>query len=200
MGNIAVTLYRDVNTLLLSMIGAGTSVVSIYSLAEKITKGIQAGMRPLTQLFFPKILRALANHPAADIQTVRLLFPMLFPQLVFLCGSVITLLVFWIYLVPPEFKSARWPLHESILFLCFLMLPAAFLGIINFVLGSAGLNFLGHKRYIRNGIVITGFINIVLCLILSKVAGATGAAISFSLAEAILLFVIASKYLRTRHD
>lgn len=200
MGNIAVTLYRDVNTLLLSMIGAGTSIVSIYSLAEKITKGIQAAMRPLTQLFFPKILRALANHPAADIHAIRLLFPMLLPQLVFLCASVVTLLFFWIYFVPPAFKSTRWPLHESILFLCILMLPAAFFGIINFVLGSAGLNFLGHKRYLRNGIIIVGVINIVSCLVLSKVAGATGAAISFSLAEAILLFIISCKYLRTRAD
>jgi PST family polysaccharide transporter len=197
-GNLAVTLYRDVNTLLLSIIGVGSSFVSIYSLAEKITKGIQAAMRPLTQLFFPKILRALAHQPAADIKALRLLYPLLFPQLVFLCLSVITVFMCWIYLVPGKFKLERWPLHGYILDLCILMLPAAFFGIINFVLGSAGLNFLGHKRYMRNAIVVVGVLNVVGCLILIKGMGAAGAAAGFSLAECVLLILIISKYLKTQ--
>lgn len=125
-----------------------------------------------------------------------MLSPLLLPQLVFLCATVVTLLLCWIYLVPSSLKTERWPLHESILFLCILMQPASFFGIINFVLGSAGLNFLGHQRYIRNAIAVTGAMNIINCLILSKAAGATGAAISFSVAECILLFLILHKYVK----
>ncbi|WP_090143107.1 oligosaccharide flippase family protein [Limnohabitans sp. DM1] len=199
-GNLAVTLYRDANTLLLSIIGAGTGVISIYSIAEKLTKAIQTAMRPLTQLFFPKILRSLALHPAADIKALRLLFPLLLPQLLFLCASVVTFLACWIYIIPATLKSERWPLHESIFSLIVLMIPAAFFGIVNFVLGSAGLNFLGHQRYLRNSIVITGVMNIFICLILSKNAGATGAAISFTFAEGVLLLLIFRRYVNIYNE
>jgi len=75
-----------------------------------------------------------------------------------------------------------------------IMLPATYFGLANFMLGVAGLNHLNERVYLYRAIILVSVISIASCASLSYSLGAEGTALSFALAELLLLFIILTRY------
>lgn len=196
-GNLSVLLYRDLNVLILGAIGAGAVSVSAYSLAEKLIKMLQATMRPLTQFFFPRLLRRLSGVAAPNQPAARLIMRYTIVQIgilgVVVVGLAVALTLAWWF--TPIIRD--YPDGERIVILGAVMIPSVFLGIMNFMFGSAGLNNLNARKYFFYAILATGLINLIVCAVLSHWLGAFGAAMAFAFAEAPLLIMTLWKYRRS---
>jgi len=195
-GNLSVLLYRDLNVLILGAVGAGPVSVSTYSLAEKLIKMLQATMRPITQFFFPRLLRRLSGVAAPNITAARLIMRYTTVQLglmfFVIIGLAVSITLFWWF--TPIIRD--YPDGERIVILGAVMVTSVFLGIMNFMFGSAGLNYLNARKYFFYAILATGLINVIVCVVLTRWLGAFGAAMAFAFAEAPLLIMVLWKYRR----
>jgi O-antigen/teichoic acid export membrane protein len=195
LGNFSVALYREFNVLIMGAVGATASAIANYSLAEKLIKGIQAVMRPLNQLFFPKALRLLSEKSKPDIDSLKILWKLLYPQLLALILLLLVASVVWLFIIPTDVRLVKLPEHHNVAILIILMIPAVFFGVANFMLGLTGLNFMGYQKYMMKSIVFTGFISIVFCGALAAEFGDIGAGAIFVMAEGVLLLLVMGRYL-----
>lgn len=194
LGNFSVALYREFNVLILGAVGVGTSAIANYSLAEKLIKGVQAVMRPLNQLFFPKALRLLTEQSIPNTRSLNILWKLLYPQLLALIFLSVTISLNWLLIIPDAIKLEKIPDHHNVEVLFILMIPAVFFGVANYMLGLTGLNFMKHQKYMMKSIVATGLISIAVCSVMSVKYGALGAGAGFVMAEAILFLFVLRKY------
>jgi PST family polysaccharide transporter len=197
-GNISGILFRDVNVIVLGALGVSGAAVASYSMAEKITKAMQASMRPLNQLFFPEALRigrsADARGPTGVV--LRRLLRITWPQLAALAGLWAILAVGY-----AAFGSAipwlrRIENLDRVAGLVGFMGMVTFFGTANFTLGWAGLVALRAQRYLFGSILATGLISLASCFILASLVAENGAAICFVFAEALFLALVVRRYLR----
>jgi O-antigen/teichoic acid export membrane protein len=194
-GNFSVALYRDLNVLILGMVGASPSAVAAYSMAEKLVKGLQTIIRPLNQLYFPKALRLLAEHSRPDVRSLSLLCKLLLPQIAALALLAVCAVLFWALVIPEVFRTESLSHQREVAFAFGVMVPAVFFGVANFMLGTTGLNFLGQKEYMMRSIIATGGFSVVVCAFLSVAVGSIGASLSFVMAEVVLFVFVIRKYL-----
>lgn len=196
-GNASVILYRDMNVLMLGVVGAGDKAIAAYSIAEKLVKSLQASMRPLNQLFFPKALRSLRAHSAADLAALKTMLRMTLPQWGALALLLATLLAAY-HLMLDRVPSVRdFPNRAHVAALVAVMAASVFFGIANFMLGTAGLNYLQEKAYYFKAILAVGIVNVMLCLALSARFGGAGASAAFVVAETLLFVLVAGRYVRS---
>lgn len=194
LGNLSVILYRDANVLLLGAVAAGDKAIAAYSIAEKLIKGLQASMRPLNQLFFPKALRALRAHREADGSALKTMLKMTVPQWAALAVVTVGLFVGYGLLQGRVPVVRDFPNRELVARYMAVMVASVFFGIGNFMLGTAGLNYLEEKTYYFRVILAVGIANAILCSALSAWLGGIGAALSFGLAESLLFCAILARY------
>lgn len=200
-GNIAVMLYRDLNVILLGFAGVSASGVAAYSLAEKLIKMLQASVRPLSQLFFPKLIGALDGHTQPNRENAGIIARMTLPQIV-VVSTLIGILVLGYVLVMRflpsliDFEGA-----QDAAILLAVMTPAILIGIANYMFGVVGLNYLNGRRRLLMGIAGVGVLNIFLCIGLARYIDSTAAAICFVVAELLLFGIILAGYLhRGQHE
>jgi PST family polysaccharide transporter len=192
-GNFSVSLFRGSNILILSVV-SNPLAVSMYSLAEKIVKSLQALSRPLNELAFPKIViginSSIAKSDASKIiwdNTRHQILIMLFLNPMFIGGlHVILYLNVW----------DKLDIH--IVNLITIMSFAIFFGIANFMYGSVGLNVLGFHRYYALAISAAGTITLITSITLSYAFHDVGASVSFLIGEALLFTFFYAKYRRLR--
>jgi PST family polysaccharide transporter len=192
-GNIAVTLYRDANVLILGAFGTGAAV-SVYAVAEKFVKAFQALVRPLNQFFFPRVVRQLGGSRRADGSAFRVVLRNTIPQLALLTSGGLVLgagLVLLRRHLPDGLIRIG---GGEIIRLVGLMAVSVLFGVGNFMFGVAGLNYLGRRRYLAQSILAVGLASVACCAILVRSFGATGAAVNFVLAEAVLFLLVARAY------
>ncbi|MEE2915778.1 hypothetical protein COA17_09465 [Sphingomonas ginsenosidimutans] len=199
-GNVAVSLYREMNVVILGVLGVPAAGISTYALVEKSIKMLQAVTRPLNQFYFPKVLGALSGHAAPDRTVARLIGRYTVPQL----GAVLALIV----ALPAAYglaaglspRLATLGALPGVWTMSAIMAPAMLFGIANFMFGTAGLNALGQRGYLFLAIVATGTASVAGCFALGAALGAMGAAICFVLAEAMLFALVIARYLVTPVD
>ena len=193
LANLTVGLYRDVNVLILGVLGAGSGVISAYALAEKFVKMIQASIRPFNQLFFPRIiaLTAQAGRPGPDLlpKLVRYIWPQI--GLLFL---ILLLVAAW-GMIASDVLDWRLDVAAEARSLFLVMCFSSFVGVANFMLGMAGLTGLGEARHLMKMTLWTGWLNVVLVSVLVHFYDGMGAAIGFVVAEVVMLAFIVSHYL-----
>jgi len=187
-------LYREVNVLLMGMTGVPAAAISSYSLAEKSIKMIQAVTRPLNQIAFPKVLRALRGHDRPDRETSSIILRYTLPQIAVVTIIVAVLFLGFGQLSPRIAALRRFQELPGIGIIFAIVAPAPIFGLANFMFGSAGLNFLGDQRYYLRAILATGAASMLGCLVLSHLYGAVGAAICFCGAEMLLLVLVIARY------
>lgn len=192
LGSMSVLLYRDINVVLLGVLMAPGSSVATYSMAEKITKAIQASTRPLNQLFMPNALRiaGLAGRPSPTV--LAQLLRITWPQLAALAPLLAILAVGYTTL-GSEIQGIENV--DAIASLVALMSLVPLLGVPNFMLGWAGLSVLDSRRYLLGALLATGLLNLMLCVPLISLYGEDGAAVCFVLAEAFLLYLVVRRYI-----
>lgn len=193
LGNLSVTLYRDSNVLILNAI-SNTRVVALYSIAEKAVKVFQAAARPLNQLFFPKVIRALSGIHKPGKEAFRAVLRYTIPQLALLglgvLGAAVSFVLFRQYF-PAPLRSEQ---GGKILMLIAIMILSIFFGVANFMFGTGGLNYLGRRAHLAKSILLTGVCSLACCVVLVRAFDETGAAINFVLAEAMLFALILRAY------
>jgi len=193
-GTAAVMLYRELNVLVMGVAGVPAAAISSYSLAEKSIKMIQAITRPLNQIAFPKVLRALQGHDRPDRAAARTILRYTMPQIALVA---VVILAFWLgfdRLAGFSPSLAKFKALPDFGVLLAIVAPAPLFGLANFMLGSAGLNFMKDQSYYLGAILVTGVISLITCFALSGIFGAVGAAIAFVGAEFILLLLVISRY------
>lgn len=193
-GNLSVALYRDSNVVILGAIGASAGAISAYSLAEKLVKMVQAVSRPLNQFYLPKVLRALTAFQTPDPVTARRIARFTTPQLAVNAGLII---LFAATLLTAALYATQFDAFRDISAgadLAAIMAPAMLFGVANYMFGTAGLNALHQQRYFFAAILATGVSSVALCAALATYLGATGAAIAFVAAEALLCALVLLRY------
>lgn len=193
-GTGAVMLYREINVLLMGVAGVPAAAIGSYALVEKSIKMIQAVTRPLNQLFFPKVLRALQGRARPDPDAARVIGRFTAPQLAAVTAVLLVLWLGYDRLLPYSATLRQFGELPEVATLFAIVAPAPLLGLANFMWGSAGLNFLNDRAYLLRAILVTGVVSVPACLLLSGLFGATGAAICFVGAEALLLVMIMYRY------
>jgi PST family polysaccharide transporter len=198
LGNLSVTLYRGSNVLILNAVGTSAAVAT-YTLAEKAIKAFQAGVGPLNQVFFPKVIRALEGFTAPSKSALRVIVRYTLPQLgMLLAGATAVALGLRLFhgRLPAAFQTSD---AYRVLVLVAIMSPAVLFGVANFMFGSAGLNYLGRRTYFALAILITGLLNLAVCSVLAAHFSGVGAALSYALAEMTLFLIVARVYFVREH-
>jgi polysaccharide transporter, PST family len=194
LGNLSVALYRDLNVLVLGLAGARDTVVAAYSVAEKLMKCLQAVARPLNQLFFPRVLLALVNERRPTPETLRQILRHTYPQLWIFAAIALLVVVAGGVAVGRIAVLHDFPGRDTITLYLAILLLAPFFGIGNFMLGTAGLNALGERRYLFRSILGVGLANLAVCFFLAATLGGIGVSICFVLAEAALLWLVVRRF------
>jgi len=192
--NIGVTIYRDSNVILLGIIGLSSMEIATYSLAEKITKAVQAATRPLSMVFFPRAVVEIKKIGRISRQAGLTLGKLTLPQLGIL--AVLWAGLFGTYqLLIAYFSFANTiPELDTSMMLLPIMSIVTLFGVANFMFGSIGLNILSEKKYMLQAILIAAVVSVVATLILGSFFNATGACISLVLAEGVLYMLILYRY------
>jgi len=193
-GNAAVIMYREINVLLLEIAGVNVHGIAAYSLVEKTVKMLQACTRPLSQLFFPKLLTALREIDAPTPSAARTIARYTIPQLT-VVTAVLAIAPITYLLVGPYWPwLAQFGRLPHVAALLAIMAPATLFGLANFMYGSAGLNYLNARSYQLRSILITGVASAVLCTLLSHIFGVMAAGACFIGAEAFLFVLVLGRY------
>lgn len=195
-GNLSVTLFRDSNVLILGALASPTAV-SVYSIAEKLVKCFQAMARPLNQVMFPRVIRAIAAHSAPDRAAFRIILRYTLPQLMALMLGALCIALAWVLLRERLAGGAGGALTMQIALTVSLMAVAVLFGVSNFMFGSAGLNYLNQRGYFATAIFITGVCSVLLCIPLAYLWAERGAAATFLFSEVFLFILIARAYRRS---
>lgn len=190
-GNFSVSLYRGSNILILSVV-SNPLAVSVYSLAEKIVKSLQALSRPLNELAFPKIVKGINNSIVKSDA----------PKIIW--GNTRHQILIMLLLIPAFIGGLHLVLYFNvwdkldirIVNLIAIMVFAILFGIANFMFGSVGLNVLGFHQYYALAISAAGAINLITSIALSYAFHEVGASVSFVLGEALLFTFFYVKYRR----
>lgn len=195
-GNFGVLVYRDINVLVLGIVGTPAAAIASYSLAEKIAKSVQAAMRPLNQLYFPRALQLAKEAMTPDRQVFRRLLALTWPQLAVLALFLSSFLAACLF----AGSELRWlreisGLQQGLL-LVGVMSVASFFGVSNFMFGVAGLNAMRERGYLFRSILATAAVSLLACSVLATLFGAIGAAVAFVLAEVCLFALIVRRYFR----
>lgn len=199
LGNLGVVVYRESNVLILAAIGASSPVIATYSLAEKLVKALQAVIRPLNQHFMPHAMK-LAQEKESRTTIMIGLLKLTAPQILALFAVVLST-----YLVYPWAHShigfiSRIRNLDEVVAVIGVMCIGAFFGVANFMLGSAGLNAMGERKFFFFSIIVAGLVGATTCAFAGAYWGVYGAASAFVLSEATLQVLILSKYLFLGHS
>lgn len=191
-GNVSVILFRGSNVFILSFF-ASDSAVSLYSLAEKFTKCIQAVIRPLNQFEYPRLLREFNLRNTTIEQAFTIVMGYTKYQILVL---LVMVSVFCVFIFGWGDRYLVGYLDFQTYFLVqLILLVSVFLGVCNYMFGTAGLNNLGLERTYMILIMGVGVVSIITCILLSKFFGAAGAALAYTVGEGLLLLCVLKQYM-----
>lgn len=195
LNSVATGFYRDSNVLILSSLGVPAAGIASYSLAEKLTKALQAAMRPLNQFFFPRALAIAREEGTPSPRALRRILAITMPQIavavVLIAGGAAGYLIF------APFVPALQKIDDLdvVFHLTLIMAVSVLPGVSVFMLGIAGLNSLGARGYLLMALLLAAAVSVLANLALIPYLGALASAICFVFSETLLLIVIVRRYL-----
>jgi len=159
------------NTFILGLF-TSTTVVSYYSVAEKVVVAVMGLIYPLTQTIFPHINRLVDESPAKGIIFLRKI-----TKLVSIFGLITSVLLFIFaeFIVNILFGSQYGPAIEVMRILSFI----PFIMGLSQVFGIQTMLTFNLKKAYSIIIIILGISNVLLALILVPLFQQVGTAISF---------------------
>lgn len=198
-GNLSTIVYKDINTLLLGILGASSGAIAAYSLAEKLAKALQAAIRPLNQHYFPHAIRLADRHAPRRMVLGRMLRLSAIQQGV-LATMIVSAGVIYTLFGEKILSAIGGSSFQPAIGLFFFMSIATLLGVANFMLGTAALNAMGETKFVFFALLKTGVASLICGCLLIYLWGEVGAAISFVLGEAILLGLLLTGYLGRKNS
>jgi O-antigen/teichoic acid export membrane protein len=195
-GNIFVMLLKDTPVIYLRALGFSSETISVYSIADKGLKALQASMRPLNQHFFSLAVKKLRGDDIPNRKTLAVLLKGTWPQAIAVSAAILTLSFVWIGWGDQIIRYFSLAVEiDSALGLLFGMLPAVLIGVFNFMLGAAGLSSLNASREMALVIGIAALLSGVSFFLLSTRFGLPGAALNVVLGELIMFALVLRQYL-----
>ncbi|MBY0496015.1 MAG: oligosaccharide flippase family protein [Cyanobacteria bacterium] len=194
-GNASVLLSRDVNVIILASAAVPGAGIAAYSLADKVLKGLQAAIRPLNQLTLPQALMITKKAHGISRKVFVDLRRLIVPQLVMLGGIFAALALVYAGLRDRIPAVANLPSLDRAETLASIMVWAAFFGVVNFMLGMAGLNNLNERTYYFRSVLGSGLLGAGLCMMTAPIIGEFGGALNVVAFEMVLCALVVRKYL-----
>ena len=179
---IFMNLYRNSNILILSFFTNEASV-GIYSAGERIIKAIQAAFAPITQAFYPYISRITVVSKTNSRKIIK--YMLIFMSLI--SGSVAALLLIFSGAINDIAFGENFN-NTSIIIR--ITSPVILFGVINYIVGIIFMTNYSLKNEFTYSVTIIGVVNIFICSTLSHFYKEIGSAISFLIAEVLLLIVM----------
>lgn len=197
LNSVATGLYRDSNVLILSTMGVSAAGIASYSLAEKLTKALQAAMRPLNQFFFPRALAIAREEGRPSPRALRRIGTITIPQMAVAFSLIAIGALLYLLLAP--FLPALQKVHDiDVVFgLTLIMGVSVIPGVGVFMLGIAGLNTLGARGYLLMALLLAAAVSVFSNVILIPYLGALASSVCFVFSETLLLALIIRRYFKS---
>ena len=178
LSNIGISLYRNVNVLILNYFVPNSSV-GVYALSEKIVKAAQSIVTPLSQALFPNLGYKLKTEGE------RSFFRFFWRMVGLLAIGLVVLAAMLLWTAPwiAAFMGKDFTDSSGLLA---LMLPVLFFGCLNYLLGFVGLVNLGQQRYFFYSVFASGTVALAFLFFAVPNWGIQAAAVAMSLSEIIL--------------
>lgn len=183
LSTVGVSLYREVNTVILGFVTNNFILVGYYSLADKFIRIVQLIANSVSQALFPFFGHSITQNKKETLIKFKKV-GIYYALFLLLTSIVLYFSIPWlirIYLnndYPEIVRDVR------------IMSPIIFFGGLNYFFGVVGLVNLNHKNAFTIFVLIAGAINITLSILLSKTHLDAGAAFSLTIAELILFILI----------
>lgn len=188
LGGASVILFRGSNTLILAIASVEPHLISMYSLAEKFIKMLQATVRPLSQLYFPKTIKLLADTSSKYDALVKII-SYTKPQV------YISLILALTFLAVVYFDASHLNVffNYDLLLLISIMILAVVFGIANYMLGTVGIVAIRGEKYYTYTLTAIGALSVISCYILASYYKDVGAAVAYVGSE-LALFILFLRY------
>jgi len=181
---LGINLYRSANTLLLGLLTQNYTLVGYYSSAEKVIKGIQSLVSPVSDALFPHLSRRFENKAGkSGLQLMTRLGKYYF------AGLFVMSLLLLIFAKPLILLVLGDKFAESIMDARIMSFVVLF-GGMNYFMGILGLVNMGHKRQFMIFVLITGVISFASLFVFIPFFGDEGASAVMLLSEAFLFFML----------
>ena len=183
LSTVGISLYREVNTVLLGFVTNNFILVGYYSLADKFIRIVQLIANSFSQAIFPHFgHNIIQNKKATLIQFKKISF--------YYSIFLLFLSVALYFSIPWLIEIYLGQSYPEIIRDVRIMSPIILVGGLNYYFGVAGLVNMNHKNAFTVFVLIAGVINLSLSLFLSKYYLDAGAALSLTVAETSLLIMI----------
>jgi polysaccharide transporter, PST family len=184
LGNISILLFRGTNTLILNHFSSD-AVVSVYALAEKIIKSLQASLRPISQLLHTKLMKQLSTNASANSFKLSMKYTK-YQASILVLALLIGVTGYWLSIRNGLLSPAESQLVTTTL----LMWPAMIFGAANFIVGNAALNAINQDRAYSRAVLTSGSISIATSIVLIQTLDLNGAIFAYVLGEGLLFAFI----------
>lgn len=177
--------YRELNIIFIKMFST-FEIVAIYSLSEKVIKGVQGLLSPITKSLFPNFSRDI-NTSQGKSRFIR------FTKLYFLFLSFVAILLYFSSdSVANMFmqKSAATDIDMLVLFIK-VMSPVIIFGGLNYTLGIIGLVNMGKEKQFTVSVFFSAFFSVVMVFAMGNIIPDFAGPVAFLSAE-VFLFVLLS--------
>lgn len=186
-GSASVILYRGANVLILTWFSGNPSAISLYAIAEKFIKLVQALVFPLSQYYTPRVIKFLS---AQQDEPLPFLWRNTKVQVFLSLGAVLLLVI--IAFLESSYSSRFFSFQ--IILLIALMSISVPCGVANFMMGFVGLNALGMGGAFTKITTAVGSMSVMLASLLAWFFDDIGVAIVYGFAEIFILILVVCRY------
>jgi PST family polysaccharide transporter len=184
-GGISVLMYRGSNVLLLVALNASPIATSIYSIAEKYIKMIQALTLPATQIYSLRLVQALVSRRRKKKLVFHILWVNTKPQIVI--SSFLAIIILFVGATASNY--IKWIISEQTMLLIAIMLPGTIFGIVNHTYGTIAYSLLNFDALYAKILFVSGVVFIMIATLSIKLFEDVGAAYAFAFSEIMLAFI-----------
>lgn len=188
---VCMDMYRNANVFILRFF-VNDAAVGLYAAAEKVIKGIQMLVSPISQALFPHLSYkfkegTLSSNISILYKVSRNFFPFLF---------VVTLLTFFFSDKISDIIGG--PNFSQISLLIRIMSPVILFGGLNYILGIVGMVNMKMQGYFLKAVFLSGILSISMVLIGARFYESLAAAFSISFSEILLFLLCLYKFNKIR--
>jgi len=182
--SVSLMTLKEFNLIVVSAASSDSSLVSLYSILDKFMRGSSAFMRPLSQIFLPKVLMIMANGH-------RWIFDAEFIRIASVQAAVISISIFlaWVFPFNLLLVEGDMVVLSELNFYLPIMMISIFFGFLNYYF-LVNTSVTGNKSFYLK-VIVSGMLGMFCMYIFTKWLGAVGFSLAFIVPEAILFMLIA---------
>jgi polysaccharide transporter, PST family len=184
--SVSLMTLKEFNVIIVSAASSESAIASLYSVLDKFMRGASAFMRPLSQVFLPKVLAIMAHERSW-------FFNPKFIWIVLIQGVVISVSIFFALFFPFDLVLVEGDvvaLSQLNMYLPIMMI-AIYFGVLNYYF-LVNTSVTGNQSFYLKAI-ISGFLGIFCMYIFTRWFGAIGFSIAFIVPEGVLFLLVTQK-------